>query len=92
MCIMQGPLALGQKLRYNAAMFTNFFHELKAAKVPVSLREYLTLMEGLDKHVVHGSVEDFYYLARSALVKDERTVIAIAHTSREPHFWRDRLA
>jgi len=42
--------------------------------VPVSLREYLTLMEGLDKHVVHGSVEDFYYLARSALVKDERNL------------------
>lgn len=42
--------------------------------MPVSLREYLTLMEGLDKHVVHGSVEDFYYLARSALVKDERNL------------------
>jgi uncharacterized protein with von Willebrand factor type A (vWA) domain len=55
-------------------MFTSFFHELKTAKVPVSLREYLTLMEGLDKHVVDGSVEGFYYLARASLVKDERNL------------------
>ncbi|MGI9482558.1 MAG: vWA domain-containing protein [Hyphomicrobiales bacterium] len=55
-------------------MFSTFFLELKAAKVPVSLREYLTLMEALDKHVVHGSVEDFYYLSRAALIKDERNL------------------
>jgi uncharacterized protein with von Willebrand factor type A (vWA) domain len=55
-------------------MFTSFFHELKAAKVPVSLREYLILMEGLDKHVVDDSVEGFYYLARASLVKDERNL------------------
>jgi uncharacterized protein with von Willebrand factor type A (vWA) domain len=55
-------------------MFTSFFHELKTAKVPVSLREYLILMEGLDKHVVDGSVEGFYYLARASLVKDERNL------------------
>ncbi|MGI9373594.1 MAG: vWA domain-containing protein [Hyphomicrobiales bacterium] len=55
-------------------MLTNFFLELKAANVPVSLREYLTLMEALDKHVASGSVEDFYYLSRASLVKDERNL------------------
>ncbi len=52
-------------------MFTHFFGELRQAKIPVSLREYLTLMEAMDKHVVGLSVDDFYYLARTALVKDE---------------------
>ncbi len=55
-------------------MLTHFFLELKAANVPVSLREYLTLMEALDKRVTSGSVEEFYYLSRSSLVKDERNL------------------
>ncbi len=55
-------------------MFLNFFSELRAAKVPVSLREYLTLMEALDKGVIGRKVEDFYFLSRSALVKDERNL------------------
>ncbi|HEY5289663.1 MAG TPA: hypothetical protein VIJ59_06475, partial [Caulobacteraceae bacterium] len=33
-------------------MFLNFFHELRAAKVPVTLKEYLMLMEGMDKSVI----------------------------------------
>src|SRR4029453_4133843 len=53
-------------------MFIPFFLELKAAKVPVSLREYLTLLEGMDAGLVTYDVEGFYYLARSSLVKDER--------------------
>ena len=53
-------------------MFLPFFLELKAAKNPVSLREYLTLLEGLDAGLVTYDVEGFYYLARSTLVKDER--------------------
>ena len=52
-------------------MFTNFFLELRQAKVPVSLKEYLALMEALDKHVADYSVDDFYYLSRATLVKDE---------------------
>jgi uncharacterized protein with von Willebrand factor type A (vWA) domain len=52
-------------------MFITFFTELKSAGIPVSLREYLTLMEALDKDLAERSVEDFYYLARLALVKDE---------------------
>jgi uncharacterized protein len=52
-------------------MFINFFLELKAAKVPVSLREYLTLIEGMDAGIAAYSVDDFYYLSRACLVKDE---------------------
>src|SRR5688572_4289035 len=53
-------------------MFVTFFHELKAAKLPVTLKEYLTLMEALDAGVADQKVEHFYYLSRAALVKDER--------------------
>ena len=55
-------------------MFVNFFAELKAANLPVTLKEYLMLMEAMDKHVASGSVDDFYYLSRAALVKDERNL------------------
>ena len=55
-------------------MFVTFFHELKAAGVPVTLREYLTLMEAMDKALAGQRVEDFYYLSRAALVKDERNL------------------
>ena len=55
-------------------MFVAFFHELKAAGVPVTLREYLTLMEAMDKDLAGRRVEDFYYLSRAALVKDERNL------------------
>ena len=55
-------------------MFVNFFQELRTNNVPVSLREYLTLLEALDAHVIEQNVEDFYFLSRSALVKDERNL------------------
>jgi uncharacterized protein len=53
-------------------MFFSFFAELREAKVPVSLREYLTLMEAMQKRVAAFNIEDFYFLARTTLVKDER--------------------
>jgi uncharacterized protein len=53
-------------------MFLTFFTDLRAAKVPVSLREYLTLLDALDRDLAEKSVEEFYYLARASLVKDER--------------------
>ena len=53
-------------------MFMRFFTELRSAKVPVSLKEYLMLMEGMDKSVIERRVEDFYYFSRCALVKDEK--------------------
>ena len=55
-------------------MFIPFFLELKAAKVPVTLREFLTLMEGMNVHIADYDVESFYFLARAALVKDERFI------------------
>jgi uncharacterized protein with von Willebrand factor type A (vWA) domain len=53
-------------------MFVNFFHELRAAGVPVSLKEYLTLMEAVSADLPTMRVENFYFLSRAALVKDER--------------------
>ncbi|BAQ45125.1 MULTISPECIES: vWA domain-containing protein [Methylobacterium] len=55
-------------------MLLSFFTALRAAKVPVSLREYLTLLDALDRDLADKRVEDFYYLARTALVKDERNL------------------
>ncbi|WP_297693308.1 VWA domain-containing protein [Phenylobacterium sp.] len=55
-------------------MFMRFFTELREAKVPVTLKEYLMLMEGLDRQVIDRSVDDFYYLSRTALVKDEKNL------------------
>ena len=55
-------------------MFFNLFFELKAAKVPVSLKEYLTLLEAMTLNVAEYNVENFYYLSRSCLVKDERNL------------------
>lgn len=53
-------------------MFLTLFTELRAAKIPVSLREYLSLLEALDRDLADKSVEEFYYLSRACLVKDER--------------------
>jgi len=53
-------------------VFFSFFTELRTAKVPVSLREYLTLMEAMQSRVAAFDVEEFYFLARTSLVKDER--------------------
>ena len=55
-------------------MFFRFFDELRNAKIPVTLKEYLALMEALSKGVIEFKVEDFYYLSRAALVKDERNL------------------
>jgi uncharacterized protein with von Willebrand factor type A (vWA) domain len=55
-------------------MFVTFFQELKQAGVPVTLREYLTLMEAMEQDLASRRVEDFYYLSRAALVKDERNL------------------
>jgi hypothetical protein len=53
-------------------MFVRFFFALRQGGVPVSLREFLTLQEVLDKGLEGFSVERFYYLSRATLVKDER--------------------
>jgi uncharacterized protein with von Willebrand factor type A (vWA) domain len=56
----------------NDLMFIDFLAALRAAKVPVTLREYLTLMAAMDRDLAMKSVEDFYVLSRTILVKDER--------------------
>ena len=59
-------------------MLIDFFYTLRAAKLPVSVKEFLTLLEALQADVVGPrqpdacSIDDFYYLARTALVKDEK--------------------
>jgi uncharacterized protein len=55
-------------------MFVEFFHQLKAAGVPVTLKEYLTLMEAMEHDLAARRVEGFYYLSRAALIKDERNL------------------
>ncbi|MBI3095758.1 MAG: VWA domain-containing protein [Rhodocyclales bacterium] len=52
-------------------MLIDFFLHLKAKKLPVSTREFLTLLEALKEHVAENSIDDFYFLARTCLVKDE---------------------
>ena len=65
-------------------MFLPFFENLRAAKVPVSLREYLGFLDGMKAGLVTYDVDGFYYLARTAMVKDERNLDkfdrAFAHT------------
>ena len=63
-----------RRLCYKCGMFVAFFHELKSAGVPVTLREYLTLMEAMEHDLASRRVEDFYYLSRAALIKDERNL------------------
>jgi len=52
-------------------MLTGFFLHLKSFRLPVSTREFLTLLEALDERVVSLSLDDFYLLARTTLVKSE---------------------
>ena len=53
-------------------MLIQFFLKLKEAKVPVSVREFLTLLEALKEGVIEPSINEFYQLARMTLVKDEQ--------------------
>ena len=53
-------------------MLVGFFFELRAAGVPVSINEFLALLEALQAHMAQGSAQEFYFLARACLVKDER--------------------
>jgi uncharacterized protein len=53
-------------------MLINFFFHLKTAKLPVSIKEYLMLLEGMQKKVIGNSIDEFYQLSRATLVKDER--------------------
>jgi uncharacterized protein with von Willebrand factor type A (vWA) domain len=45
-------------------MLIDFFYSLRAARLPVSVKEYLTLLEALKANVIAPSLDEFYYLAR----------------------------
>jgi uncharacterized protein with von Willebrand factor type A (vWA) domain len=53
-------------------MLVNFFYGLRKAQVPVSLKELLVLLEAMEKHLAFGSIDDFYLLSRTCLIKDEK--------------------
>jgi uncharacterized protein with von Willebrand factor type A (vWA) domain len=53
-------------------MLIDFFFTLKEFSVPVSIKEFLVLVEALKKHVAYCSVDDFYFLSRTCMVKDEK--------------------
>jgi hypothetical protein len=57
-----------------APMFLSFFAALREAHVPVTPREYLTLMQAMERDLADKSVDDFYHLSRALLVKDERNL------------------
>lgn len=53
-------------------MLVNFFHGLKDAGIPVSIQELLDLIDALRKHLVFADIDEFYFLSRTLLVKDEK--------------------
>ncbi|MCW5299374.1 VWA domain-containing protein [Herbaspirillum lusitanum] len=52
-------------------MLIDFFFTLKDARIPVSIKEFLVLLEAMQKNVISPDIDDFYYLSRITLVKDE---------------------
>ncbi len=57
-------------------MLIDFFLHLRSAKLPVSVKEYLLLLEALSKGVIGASIDDFYHLSRASLVKDEMDALS----------------
>ena len=53
-------------------MLIDFFFALRKSKIPVSIKELLTLLEALKKNVISTSIDEFYYLSRMTLIKDEK--------------------
>ena len=52
-------------------MLIDFFLHLKGRKLPVSTKEFLTLLEAMQANLANHSIDDFYYLSRACLIKDE---------------------
>src|SRR3989449_1066627 len=65
------PGRVGDRFQGKLGLLIDFFLKLKSHKLPVSIKEYLTLLEAMDKKVIGQSVDEFYYLSRCALVKDD---------------------
>jgi hypothetical protein len=71
-CLSASPSSTGANNAEATALFQNLFRELKRVQVPVSLPEYLDLMAAMDKGLANYSVNEFYFLSRTLLIKDER--------------------
>jgi len=53
-------------------MLINFFYTLRRAGLPVTVKELLVLLAGMEKHLAFADIEEFYYLSRTCMVKDEK--------------------
>ena len=53
-------------------MFVDFFFKMREAKIPTTVREFLVLLVGLNRRIVYADIDEFYYLSRTCLVKDEK--------------------
>ena len=73
-------------------MLIDFFFKLREAKLPVTIKEYLVLIEGMKAGLAQFSPEEFYYLARTSLVKNEKhfdrfdQVFAAYYKGAQAHF------
>src|SRR5436190_2336910 len=79
------PLECMRK-RISHADAARFFPQAQVHKLPVSIKEYLTLLEAMQKGVIGPSIDDFYYLSRATLVKDEANFDKFDRAFSE--FWR----
>src|SRR5262249_41173685 len=66
-----GTLIHLRLLTCEADVLIDFFFTLKDARIPVSIKEFMILLEAMQKNVISPSLDDFYYLSRTTLVKDE---------------------
>ena len=55
-------------------MFLDFFFKLKDARIPVTLNEFFTFLDSIKLDFIQFNTENFYYMARASLVKDERLI------------------
>jgi hypothetical protein len=62
-------------------MLIDFFLHLKAKKLPVSTREFLTLLEALKEHVAGNSIDDFYFLRAPAWSRTKPTTTSSTRPS-----------
>jgi uncharacterized protein with von Willebrand factor type A (vWA) domain len=69
--VSKQPKALTGQLNRSLPVFFSFMEELRSAGIAASLKEHLALLAALDADVIDQSPEEFYYLARATLVKDE---------------------
>lgn len=71
-CLVRGLCHPPSAIRHSLPVLIPFFFGLRQAGVPVSVTEFLALLQALEARVAQSSAEDFYHLARACLVKDER--------------------